>query len=305
MMRKIINLPHLADQIFGVPQYATRQLMETVKSVIVPRLQGVTETDITLDVPSGGSAGQSGVPQQSGVAVIPVHGILVPRRGQIDAACTELTSYERLRSQIYAALNDPSVSEIVLDINSGGGMATGCKELADYIFASRDSKPVTAIVNFNAFSAAYFLASACGQVIVSQTGGVGSVGVLLEHMETAGMEAQMGIKFTTFFRGDHKNDGSPHEPLTDLAIAAINARMDDMYQVFTTSVAEYRGMDVQAVTDTQAAIYQGQQAIDAGLADLLMPPQDAINMIAQRNTVKTGKSSIQVRAAVMAQQMRM
>src|SRR5690606_4111565 len=65
------------------------------------------------------------------LAIIPVHGILVPRRGQITAACEELLSYERMRDQIGAALRHELVEEIVLDFHTGGGAAMGCKELAD------------------------------------------------------------------------------------------------------------------------------------------------------------------------------
>ncbi|WP_201285192.1 S49 family peptidase, partial [Klebsiella pneumoniae] len=107
-----------------------------------------------------------------------------------------------------AALNDPSISEIVLDINSGGGAAVGCKELADYIYQSRDTKPITAIVNYSAYSAAYFIASACSKIIVSQTSGVGSIGVIMEHLDTSKMEEKMGLTFTTIYRGDNKNNGT-------------------------------------------------------------------------------------------------
>nr|WP_227500869.1 hypothetical protein [Klebsiella variicola] len=164
MTTKLINLPHLADMVFGVPHYVTRQTMDSVKAVLIPRIQGITEdAAIQMALNPGKSPAAEQVQPTGGVAVIPVHGILVPRRGQITAMCSELTSYERIRGQLQAALNDPSISEIVLDINSGGGAAVGCKELADYIYQSRDTKPITAIVNYSAYSAAYFIASALQQ----------------------------------------------------------------------------------------------------------------------------------------------
>lgn len=304
-MTKIINLPHLADQVFGVPHYATRQIMDSVKAVLVPRIQGISAPGIEMafepeDVPE-----PAGTQQAGGVAVIPVHGILVPRRGQITAMCTELTSYERLRMQITAALNDPSVSEIVLDINSGGGAATGCKELADFIFQSRDRKPITAIVNFNAFSAAYFIAAACSKIVVSQTSGVGSIGVILEHMEASKLEESVGLKFTTIYRGDNKNNGSPHEPLTEQAQTMFQSMIDSMYETFTASVAEYRGLSQQAVIDTQAALFFGTDAVAAGLADEVSDPQSAINGIAAKHKPAAKSQSIQVRAAAMDQMTKM
>ncbi|URI31840.1 hypothetical protein M3T50_00050 [Klebsiella pneumoniae] len=40
MTTKLINLPHLADMVFGVPHYVTRQTMDSVKAVLIPRIQG-------------------------------------------------------------------------------------------------------------------------------------------------------------------------------------------------------------------------------------------------------------------------
>lgn len=109
--------------------------MDSIKAVLVPRIQGLSEeagTHVTQD--SDNNQAPDLVQPAGGMAAIPVHGILVPRRRQITAMCSELISYERIRSQVHAALNDLSISEIALDINSGGGTVVGYKELTDYIF---------------------------------------------------------------------------------------------------------------------------------------------------------------------------
>lgn len=303
-MQKMINLPHLANQVFGVPLYATRDLVDAVKSVLIPRIMGGIHDNFEMSVGSDKGTGLAQKQDDAAIAVIPVHGIMVPRRGQITAACQELTSYEKLRNQVQAAVDDPSVMEIVLDINSSGGMVSGCKEVADFIFASREIKPVTAIVNFNAFSAAYFIASACSKVVISNTSGVGSIGVIMEHLDASGWEENNGLKFTSIFRGDNKNMFTPHEPLSESDKTAVQAMVDASYETFVSSVAQYRGMDVQAVVNTQAALYYGADAIASGLADEMCSPQDAINAIAGKYppTATAGKHSIQLRAAAMNQQ---
>ncbi|EAR6543143.1 S49 family peptidase [Salmonella enterica] len=306
MTTKLINLPHLAEMVFSVPHYATQQTMDAVKAVLLPRIQGtVTDPVITMALNPDDSVSPEEVQPAGGIAVIPVHGILVPRRGQITAMCTELTSYERIRSQLHSALNDPSISEIVLDINSGGGHASGCKELADYIYQSRETKPITAIVNFNAFSAAYFIASACSKIVVSQTSGVGSIGVIMEHLDTSKLEEIMGVKFTALYRGDNKNNGTSHASLSESALAMFDKMLDDMYETFTSSVAEYRGLKQQAVIDTQAGIYFGVDAISAGLADEVSDPQSAINAIAAKYKQPQQTTSIKLQAAAMDLQTRM
>ncbi|EKN4700364.1 S49 family peptidase [Yersinia ruckeri] len=301
MMPKLINYPHLASQVFGVPHYATRQTLDSVKAVLIPRLTGAFSAGDVMALEADTTPTSQADVAGGRVAVIPVHGLLAARRGHITNMCTELTSYELIRAQLHKALADEKISEIVLDINSGGGFAVGCKELADYIFSMRDVKPITAIVNFSAYSAAYFIASACNKIVLSQTSGVGSIGVILEHMEASKWEEQVGLKFTTFYRGDYKNTGSPHEPLSSPASAEIQQMIDDAYTLFFTSVAQYRGLTEQTVIDTQARCFTGQAAIDAGLADELSDPQNAINAIAAQYTA-VPTSSIQVRATAMRQQ---
>ncbi|MCT8514922.1 S49 family peptidase [Chromohalobacter sp. TMW 2.2271] len=285
MSHALINYPHLASMVFDTPLYATPTLVQSVRSVLEPRLLGKA-----TDLPDGINLG-SGTPEEremqhlqvvGRLAIIPVHGVLVARRGTINAACEELVSYERLRTQITAALNHEFVEEIVLDFHTGGGHAMGCKELADFIRASTATKPITALVNFAAYSAGYFLAAACSKIITSPTAGVGSVGVIIETYEVSRMEEAMGITFNTYFRGDHKNDGSPHEPITDQAEAEINARLDEAYATFTESVAEYRGLTVADVVATQAKLYTSGAALSSRLIDEIAPAQDALDAIAQR-----------------------
>ncbi|MCX8574528.1 MULTISPECIES: S49 family peptidase [unclassified Gilliamella] len=304
-MPKIINYPHLANQVFGVPHYATRQTLDAVKAVIIPRMlsDSLSLSDLDNINLSTKPEATKVTSNANPVKVIPIHGLLTTRRGSINAACTELVSYERLRNDINQALSDDSIKEIVLDINSGGGSATGCKELADFIYQSRDIKPITAIVNFYAFSAAYFIAAACSKIVLSQTSGVGSIGVIWEHMEASKLEENAGLKFTTIYRGDFKNAGSMHEPLSENALTEINAQLDWMYNLFTQSVAQYRNIDIQKIIDTQARCFFGADAISAGLADEVQNPQDAINAIAStyQQQTQSNQRNIKIRAQAINQ----
>lgn len=303
MSHAMINYPHVASMVFDTPLYATPTLVQAVRSVLEPRLLGrVTDLPESLSQDHGLPNGQAMAsdPEEremqwlrvvGRLAIIPVHGVLVARRGQINGACEEILSYERLRTQINAALKHEMVEEIVLDFHTGGGQAMGCKEMADFIRASTAVKPITALVNFAAYSAGYFLAAACSKIIASPTAGVGSIGVIIETYEVSRMEEQMGITFNTYFRGDHKNDLTPHEPITDQAVAEIDRRLDEAYATFTESVAEYRGLAVADVVATQAKLYTAESALAARLVDEIAPAQDALDSIAQAHAGSGSRSS--------------
>ncbi|WP_245004886.1 S49 family peptidase [Paraburkholderia sacchari] len=215
----------------------------------------------------------------TGVDVIRISGILVSRAAHMDP-CTPMTSYEGVRSAVNQAVADPLVEHIVLDIDSAGGTASGAFELADDIRAASLVKPVTALANFSAYSAAYLIAAAATEVIVSATSGVGSIGVRADHLDTSKADEQKGIKVTTVFAGAHKNDLTPHEPINDQSMKVLTDMVQSNYARFVDAVARYRGMTTQAVKDTEAGLYFGKQAVDAGLANTVESPQAAVNRIA-------------------------
>jgi signal peptide peptidase SppA len=214
--------------------------------------------------------------ESTGVQVLPVHGFLVSRGAHVNV-CETMTSYEGLRQQLRQAVADPMVERIVLDIDTPGGSAVGAFELAADIRAMAQIKPITGIVNFMAYSGGYLIGAACSELVVSQTSGVGSVGVIASHMERSRQLETSGVKVTTVYAGAHKNDLSPNEPLTDQSIRVLNDLVQESYQLFTSAVADYRGMSVEAVRATEAGLYRGQSGINVGFADRLQSPQDAVD----------------------------
>jgi signal peptide peptidase SppA len=212
----------------------------------------------------------------TGVQVLPVHGFLVSRGSHLNA-CETMTSYEGLRQQMRQAIADPLVERIALDIDTPGGSAVGAFELAADIRAMSLIKPITGVVNFMAYSGGYLIGSACSELVVSQTSGVGSIGVIASHMDRSRQQESQGVKVTTVYAGAHKNDLSPNEPLTEQSMKFLQDLVQESYQLFVNAVADYRGLSVEAVKATEAGLYRGQQGINAGLADRLQSPQDAVD----------------------------
>ncbi|VTM54608.1 serine peptidase [Klebsiella pneumoniae] len=46
----------------------------------------------------------------------------------------------------------------------------------------------------------------------------------------------MGLTFTTIYRGDNKNNGTQHEPLSEESLGMFQGMIDEMYETFTGSV---------------------------------------------------------------------
>lgn len=177
------------------------------------------------------------------------------------------TGYEYIWKCVERGLADQNVRGIAFVIDSPGGMVAGNFDLVDRIYAGRAVKQMRAFASESAYSAAYSIASAAHKVIVSRTGGVGSIGVVTSHIDASKMMDEIGWKITFIYAGKHKVDGNPYEALPDDVKARIQARVDELYGVFVDTVARNRNLDAAAVRATEALTYTATEAIEIKLAD--------------------------------------
>ena len=269
-------LPHLAARLFGVPLAIHRPKLDVILSVLGARI-GLAD----LAAPVGYTPAARALGPPSGkVAVIPIHGTLVRRTSGIEAE-SGLASYTGIAAQLDAALASPEIAAILLDIDSPGGESGGVFDLADRIRAASEVKPVWAVANDMAFSAAYALASAATRVFVARTGGVGSIGVIAMHVDQSVKDAQDGVRYTAVFAGERKNDLNPHEPISNEAHAVLKAEVDRIYDLFVETVARHRGLDADAVRATEAGLFFGPDAVATGLADAVGSLEDALTQLTQ------------------------
>ena len=218
----------------------------------------------------------------NGVAILPIVGSLV-NRGAWIGANSGLVSYEGIAAQLREAQADPEVRAILLDIDSPGGEATGMFTTANLVRAVNEVKPVLAFVNDVAASAAYGIASAASEIIVSPTSMVGSIGVVLTHLDRSGELEDRGVKPTLIHAGAHKVDGHPFGPLSDAVRADLQAEVLKIYDQFVGLVAEGRAgrISAAAIRATEARTYLGADAIAQGLADRMASLDEVIAALSQ------------------------
>jgi len=203
-----------------------------------------------------------------GIAVITVTGTLV-RRGAYVGESSGMTSYEGLAAQIRAATEDSEVRALALEIDSFGGEAAGMFELTEQIRTAREVKPVYAFLSDYALSAGYAIASQADHITVPPFGKAGSIGVVTMHADFEQQLKQDGVKITLIHSGDHKVEGNPYQALPDAVRERIQSESDKMWTAFAQVVeAGRRGkITMQDALKTQAAVFMGQEAVDAGLVD--------------------------------------
>lgn len=265
-------LLHIADRVIGCPLLIHPTKAEVILHVLdgrIPISGALAPLGPEANRFMGSRTKTSGTATVAdGVAIIPVIGSLV-NRGAWIGTNSGTTSYEGIAAQVRDARSDPNVRAIVLDLDSPGGEATGMFGLAAAIRETAKEKPVVALVNDMAASAAYGIASQATEIVVSPTSVVGSIGVVLTHFDRSGEMAAKGIKPTLIYAGANKVDGNPFGPLSDAVRADLQSQVAKFYDQFVSLVAVGRGdrLTEQDARATEARTFLGQEAVDRGLAD--------------------------------------
>lgn len=204
----------------------------------------------------------------SKVAMIPIYGTIMPKANimsEFSGGC----SLQQASQALAAAVADPSVKAIVLDVDSPGGNVVGVQEFADEVFAARSVKKIYAVANNQMASAAYWIASQANEIIGTPSADVGSIGVFTMHFDkSAAMEAA-GVKATIIKAGKYKAEGNETEPLSQEAKDYTQGRVDEVYGMFVSTVARARGITATAVKNGygQGRSLFAKAAKDAGMID--------------------------------------
>jgi signal peptide peptidase SppA len=230
------------------------------------------------------------------VAVLPIFGTIVPR-ADLFSEFSGGTSAEVLTRKFRSLVNDPNVGAIVLDVDSPGGAVSGVEEVASEIFKARGSKPIIAVANHLAASAAYWIATAADELVVTPSGEVGSIGVFAGHQDISGALETEGVKITLVNAGKFKVEGNPYEPLSEEARAAIQSRVDDYYNAFTRDVARHRGVKQSEVKGGfgEGRVVGAKEAVALGMADRVGTLDQVISDLTRRRGKRGASADIEFR----------
>ena len=203
-----------------------------------------------------------------GVATIPIKGVLTktPLPSWLSLFGIEGTSYGEIRRMLAEALESPAVERIELAIESPGGQVAGNQETAEAIAAA--TKPVTAVVEDLAASAAYWLAAQAETITANVNAFVGSIGVYVVYTDFSGAAEKMGATVHVIRSGEHKGMGVLGAPITEAQIAAMQENIDAIAGHFIDAVASGRGMErAEVATLATGRLWEAEAAVTVKLID--------------------------------------
>ena len=262
------RLRHVQRYVAETPWALLPGTLEAICEVVALRATGERLPAAEVQARIGTGPAQRPTSSVGAVAVIPVYGVIMPRAG-VFTDISGGTSIDQLQQDFRAAMADPEVGAVLFDIDSPGGSASLVPEFAAEVYQARGQKPVVAVANTLAASAAYWIASQADELVVSPSAYVGSIGVYAAHDDISGAQAQRGVRTTLVGAGKHKLEGNPYEPLTDEARATMQARVDEVYDMFVAAVARGRGASPADVREgyAEGRVASARQALQLGMAD--------------------------------------
>jgi len=286
----VSQLARIAAEIINTPLFLEPRKAATFAAVLGDRigLDGDMEAfvrsagaPLATRAPSRGKTGNGYSKIGGGIALISVVGSLVTRSGGLDAE-SGLVSYDAVSGGVRAADADPDVTSILLDFHSPGGSAAGAIECADVVHAVSQKRPVIAICNSLCCSAAYLIAAAANKIVATKTAVIGSIGVVMLHLDRSQQLAGKGLVPTFIFAGKHKVDGNELQPLTSEVKLDLKAEVDTYYNMLVGSVAGHRAkLTDAAIRATEARTFLGADAVAIGLADEVGSMDATLRQLAQ------------------------
>lgn len=218
--------------------------------------------------------------QDSKIGVIPIKGSLTYEETGFEALCG-MTSYESIQGQAEYLIKNEKVSELILELNSGGGQAYGCFEAAQSVrnLANKNDVKITTYVDGVAYSGGYAWASIADEVIVNPMGRVGSIGVVLPLTNYAEKDKKEGIKRIYITSGKSKVPYDEDGNFTEAALDEFRKSSKIIYDEFVGHVAEMRKIDRQSVVDTEAKTFDAQTALGLKLIDSIMTKEQFYNHV--------------------------
>ena len=249
-----MNRQLLLSEFFTTPWALMPERLQAMAGVLTRWSAGEPPTDETMfqiqservlrDTRKQMAAANAG----SGIAVLPLYGVVTQRGNMVDdISGPGSTSTQQFTSALRQVLADDTVGQILIDIDSPGGSVYGVAELASEIVKARAQKPVVAVANSLAASAAYWIGCSASEFYVTPGGEVGSIGVWQAHFDYSKALEEEGVKTTLISAGKFKVEGNPYVPLDPEAQAFMQSRVDDYYNAFIQAVAVGRGVTVDVV----------------------------------------------------------
>lgn len=216
-------------------------------------------------------------------------------RVMVDGVIYEDNERDEILREI--ASND-KIKAVIVQINSPGGTAVGGETLYNEIKNISKNKPVVAVMNSVAASAAYLISLGCDRVYAHNGTITGSIGVIAEIPNLSKAAKKLGVEYQYVKTSPLKGSPTLFEDKNEEALAVLKDMMNDFYDYFVDVTAKARKLPRAKVLElADGRVYSGKKAVEYKLIDALGTEADAIKWL---QTAKKIDKSLKVKDIPLA-----
>jgi signal peptide peptidase SppA len=268
---------HVLGYVLDHPWALTDGMRQIIAGILARRVAGhdLSAAEIAAALPAPRVT--TPAPAGTSIAVIPIAGVIAPRMNLLSDISGGAT-FEGLTADLRAALDDPTIGTIVLDVDSPGGNVAGATEFHAELMKARDRVTLIGQVNHLGASAAYWALSACHEIIASKSSLVGAIGVYTLYDDLSAALEELGIKREVIAAGKYKADGVDNGPLSPEARAHMKTIVNATYTHFVDDIAAGRGISPDTIRNGygEGRILTAEMALAAGLVDRIGTLDDTL-----------------------------
>lgn len=190
--------------------------------------------------------------------------------------------FQNITLALYQAKLDVNVKGVVIYINTPGGYADSCIEIASYIKSLKESKPVIAVLGQQATSGGYYIASFATQIIAYENTVTGGIGVIATWQDLSEYYQKQGIKIWVWKTGAEKDFGADWRSPTAEENATIQSQVNAIFDKLISDIQSNRhnisSSDLELIKTGQ--VFSGSEAVRMNLADRIGNIIDSITEVA-------------------------
>lgn len=261
----------IISKIRNTPWLITPESLDIILEIVDNRIVNgkLTDEEIAIRLESTGSR-RNGISSQAtgGVGIVPIQGPIFGKANMM-TEMSGATSLETFQRDFMELANNDKVGSIILDVDSPGGTSDLVVETADMIREVRAEKPVYAVANTYAGSAALWLLTQGTKAYITPSGFAGSIGAYTVIEDQSAKDAKDGRKFNYISAGDFKTEGNPHEELSHEGEEYIQGVINELYTQFVEGVALGRDTSVANVKENygRGRMLTAKKALEVGMVD--------------------------------------
>lgn len=262
-----MKLSHVIEAVYWHPWFITQAGHSSVRQTVERKL-AMTYDDASKAAKSISIEDVLGKPPERGmvgsVARIPIVGTLARGISPIEKACG-VRDYKAIADDLEWALESSAAESILLYIDSPGGAVNGCHECYQQILEAGKIKKVYAYTEGQICSAAYYLASACESIIATPSSFIGSIGVILQVLDSSKLYEASGLKMHTLRSGPLKAPGMEGDEITEEQLRNLQDLVNGLADQFKGTVSQHRPLISEE--SMQGQVFRGSEASDLGFVD--------------------------------------